>query len=95
MAKGCGACGKMHGYSMLECIQGAAPKPTVETVHARELPAAPVSLPVNAPDGSLTPESGSLTASKGSLTKQQRYRRSHPGWYRTYQREYMRRRRAQ
>lgn len=51
------------------------------------------------PEGRLTSRLTSrLTAPTidldGSLTKQQRYRRVHPDWYRTYQREYMRRRRA-
>ena len=50
-----------------------------------------LTVPDVTPTGSLT---GSLTVASGSLTKQQRYRQTHPGWYRTYQREYMRRRRA-
>lgn len=90
---GCPVCLKPYGaghWSVVDCPQI---KSEVKVELIPDVPELP------APEGSLTSESGSLTSSEsrltGSLTKQQRYRQAHPDWYRTYQREYMRRRRTQ
>ena len=48
VSKGCGSCGKMHGYSMLECIQGSVPAPTVERVKQPELNPGTVLKDINA-----------------------------------------------
>ena len=50
MAKGCGneGCTQYHAYSMLECIQGSLPAPTVEKIPQPELPG-PIQRSTNMP----------------------------------------------
>ena len=97
MAKGCGACGKMHGYSMLECIQGSLPAPTVERVVRPELPepVAPQAEQVAPQPSEVVPPVSQGSTTNDGLTKQQRWRVNHPERAREIKRDGMRRLRAQ
>ena len=106
MAKlGCPTCGRAYGagthWTIADCPQLEVEKPTVETVHARELPAAPVKVqPRTLTPGDKAPER-TLTPGDRTLTRRQDKweARQYPGeplmWRRDYMREYMRRRRAE
>lgn len=101
MAKGCGACGKMHAHSMLECIQGSAPKPTVERVPLHpELPQGTVTSTVHYPPSTVHNEDGtmSLTAAKTvreiRLPKNRAWEQRNPDRYRMWRRQYDRKRRS-
>lgn len=94
MAKrGCGNCGKPLGQSghatVLECMQGSVPAPTVERIHQTEL-AAPK---VTSQDDTVASQTLKV-APQGNITKQERWRVRNSDRYKAYRREYMRRRRA-
>ncbi len=104
---GCPVCQKPYGaghWSIVDCPQVKS-EIKVEKIPTPKLtaPASSLTETESVPTGSLTDVTSSLTTpdgrltetDNGSLTKQQRYRQAHPDWYRTYQREYMRRRRAE
>ena len=87
MAKaGCGACGKLHGHSMLECIGGSLPAPTVELVPQPELPA---------PRSTVTALKVPLQPAESTVTPKNRaWEQRNPERYRKWRREYMKRRRS-
>ncbi len=97
MAKGCGACGKMHGYSMLECIQGAAPEPTVERVPPHpELPPAPSTVHEDVGTVSTVQAEtvGTVHQASGTVPKNRAWEQRNSDRNRAWRKEYDRKRRA-
>jgi len=94
MAKGCGNCGKMHQYSMLECIQGSA-APTVERVPLHPELTTP-SVPSQPSKSTVTPSNSTVTDDSSTVTlpKNRAWEQRNSERYRKWRREYMRKRRA-
>ena len=96
MAKGCGACGKYHGYSMLECIQREAPVPTVERIPRRELPPAPstVHKDVGTVSTVQVEPTSAVHQPSGTVPKNRAWEQRNSDSYRAWRREYDRARRS-
>lgn len=104
---GCPVCGKAYGaghWNVSDCPQVKS-EVTVERVDQPKLPApdVPLTRTTNSPDVPqpvpLTPEVSTTNMDAGvPLTRNRKWEAAHPeykDWKRTYQREYMRRRRAE